>query len=326
MCERLSDIENYLNLPLDERMPTRYKQELLLTNDFFNEEEVLRLSQLSELSEPINNHQLHNFLINLTWNSSQLEGNTYSQLDTQALIDYGQINKSKSIDEAIMIINHQNAINYLLETKILDLDVILKIHDLLMDDTNAENSRHFLSKNNRGILRSYTPNGLHIFSTTYLPPQVESRGFNFIKNEFETLLKQINTFKDPFNQAYYIFTRLPYLQPFYDGNKRMSRLLCNIPLLYNNKLPLTFIGFDKKQYLKSLISFYELNTDFLAKQEFLKAYVISIFMNLNLSESDRIEFHKNKNKYIEEVIQYIKNGYIPNNAIWIKPQSLSFDL
>lgn len=159
----LEQIADYLALPDSRRPFASYREELLEPEPAFDREEVERLIQIVAMDEPrYSRFGLSKLLIDLSWASSHLEGNTYSQLDTQALIEYGQANKDKPAEDAVMILNHKKAIEYMLSKPLLAKEQILIIHRLLADNSMAPGSRHFLGPDRCGLVRSYRAAGLHI--------------------------------------------------------------------------------------------------------------------------------------------------------------------
>ena len=80
----------------------------------------------------------------------------------------------------------------------------------------------------------------------------------------------------PVQAAFYLLTRIPYLQPFQDGNKRTSRAMCNVPLLQAGLPPISFVDFAKQDYIISMLAFYELGEVRLAERCFVAAYKKSI--------------------------------------------------
>ncbi len=186
-------------------------------------------------------------LIDLSWNSSRLEGNTYSLLETQRLIDMGIEAEGKGLKESKMILNHKAAIELLAsQSDSLDFNAytICNLHALLADgllhDTNA-----------RGRLRT---RAVGISSSVFLPlenPQL-------IDAQFQLFLQKASAIKDPIEQSFFVMVHLPYLQPFEDVNKRVSRLAANIPMMKHNLCPLSFVDVPKDEYVYGLLSIYEL--------------------------------------------------------------------
>jgi hypothetical protein len=204
---------------------------------------------------------LNRLLIDLSWNSSRLEGNTYSLLDTQRLIEWGEAAEGKPTADAQMILNHKAAIEFLVEAADeigFNRRTILNLHALLADDLLGDPTAP-------GRLRR-EPIG--IGGSVYHPLEVPA----LIEECFDQVLATAAAIRDAFEQALFIMVQLPYLQPFLDVNKRVSRLAANIPLIKNNLAPLSFVGVPETTYTYAMLSVYELNRVALLKDVFLWAY------------------------------------------------------
>lgn len=204
---------------------------------------------------------LNRLLIDLSWNSSRLEGNTYSLLDTKRLIDFGLASESKDQREAQMILNHKDAIEFLVsEAEEIGFNryTILNLHGMLannlLDDPRAA-----------GRLRHI---GVGIEMSAFHPlenPQL-------IEEYFDQILATATAIKDPFERGFFAMVQLPYLQPFDDVNKRVSRLAANIPLIKANLSPLAFADVPKQTYTEAILGVYELKKVDLLKDVFIWAY------------------------------------------------------
>lgn len=314
----LEDLLKYIELPVDQRPIAVYRPELLEPEPVFSAGESARLMEIVGMRSPdYPKSKVGKLLIDLSWASSRLEGNTYTQLDTQSLIEYGKRNPDKPMDEAVMILNHKRAIEALLSTKEISATRISHIHALLADNTGAEQSRHFLEPHRAGTIRSYTPGGFGIQGTSYLPPEADGRPHRFIEQEFDRLIEHAGRIDDPINQSFYLLTRMPYLQPFYDANKRTSRICCNIPLLNSGLAPLSFVGFDPTRYIGGLFSFYELGDPRLMRNAYLFAYLHSAFNFLPFNETSKVEIATNRQKYLNEAANYVREGIVGRPAVWL---------
>lgn len=204
---------------------------------------------------------LNRLLIDLSWASSRLEGNTYNRLDTQNLIEFGQAAEGKDILETQMILNHKAAIEMLIE----EADQIgfnpftfRNLHAIL-----SENLLH--DEDTCGRLRR---RAVDISGSVFHPlamPQV-------LEDCFRLLLQKASAIPDPFEQAFFVMVQLPYLQPFEDVNKRVSRLGANIPLIRNNLCPLSFIDVPEQAYIDGTLAVYEFNQVDLLRDVFSWAY------------------------------------------------------
>lgn len=204
---------------------------------------------------------LNRLLIDLSWNSSRLEGNTYSLLDTRRLIEFGLEAQGRDRLEAQMIVNHKDAIAFLVGSAaeigfnrytILNLHAILA-HNLLRDEAAA------------GRLRQIA---VAIEKSTFHPLAVPQ----LVEEYFNQLLVKAAAIEDPFEQAFFFMVQLPYLQPFDDVNKRVSRLAANIPFIRQNLSPLPFSDVPRSLYTTGILGVYELNRVDLLKDIFIWAY------------------------------------------------------
>lgn len=204
---------------------------------------------------------LHRFLIDLSWNSSRLEGNTYSLLETDKLLFEGKAAKSKTTLETQMLLNHKSAIEFMVESSDMlafNPFTIFNLHAFLSDGLLGDPSAS-------GRLRTIS---VHIYGTSYHPLNIPQ----LIEENFNKLLVKASKIKDPFEQAFFVLVHIPYLQPFEDVNKRVSRLAANIPFFKNNLYPVSFIEVDEKNYIDGLLAVYEINRIELLKEVFIWAY------------------------------------------------------
>jgi fido (protein-threonine AMPylation protein) len=200
-------------------------------------------------------------LIDLSWASSQLEGNTYSRLDTERLIEFGQAAEGKDALETQMILNHKQAIEYLvLDPAHAELipECIIALHAFLSDGLMADPTAV-------GRLRL---RAVEIGGSVYLPVALPQR----LEELFGIVMQMAARIDDPFEQAFFMMVHLPYLQPFEDVNKRTSRLAANIPLIRHNLCPLSFIDVPQAAYVDAMIGVYELNRIELLRDVFVWAY------------------------------------------------------
>jgi hypothetical protein len=242
---------------------------------------------------------LSRLLIDLSWNSSRLEGNTYSLLDTKRLIEFGEVAEGRDRREAQMIMNHKDAIEFLVNAAdeigfnrytVLNLHAILA-HNLLADEGAAGRLRHIPV----GIERS-------AFHPLAVPQQIEEC--------FAQILATATAIKDPFEQAFFTMVHLPYLQPFDDVNKRVSRLAANIPFIQHNLSPLSFTEVPGTLYTEAMLGIYERNDVALLRDVFLWAYARSAeqyaAIRQSLGEPDPFRF-KHSAALREVVAKVIRN-------------------
>lgn len=200
-------------------------------------------------------------LIDLSWNSSRLEGNTYSLLETERLLQLGEATEGKDALEAQMILNHKAAIGLLVEQAgEVDFNryTILNLHALLSENLLADPRAC-------GRLRTIA---VGIGGTVYRPLEVPQ----LIDECFQQVLDTAAVILDPFEQAFFTMVHLPYLQPFEDINKRVSRLAANLPLIRLNLCPLSFVDVPRQAYIDGLLGIYELNRIELLRDVFIWAY------------------------------------------------------
>lgn len=258
--------------PLGARKPVGYNRSFLdgyrpNESSYLTAPERKRLAELGVTSMPAGpagtyaQNILQRLLIDLSWNSSRLEGNTYSLLDTERLIELGEATEGKAPTEAQMILNHKAAIEFLVQsaTEIaFDRRTILNLHALLADNLLPDPAAAGrLRTKGVGITGS-------VFHPLAGPPQIEEA--------FAQVLASASAIRDPFEQALFMMVQIPYLQPFDDVNKRVSRLAANIPLIRNNLAPLSFVDVPDATYTYGMLGVYELNRVDLIKDVFLWAY------------------------------------------------------
>ena len=303
------EIRAIISQPQSSRKPVGYQTEFL---DFYQPNDSYYLSaeirqKLSEMGkagqveQPAGTYIRKVFgrlLIDLSWNSSRLEGNTYSLLETQRLFELGESAEGKAAEEAQMILNHKAAIEMLVdqaEDVGFNRYTICNLHGLLSDNLLPDPSAC-------GRVRS-KPVG--IAGTVYYPldvPQV-------IEEQFDRILEKTGAIKDAFEQAFFIMVHLPYLQPFEDVNKRVSRLAANIPLVKGNLCPLSFIDVSQKTYIDGLIGIYELNRVEYLRDVFVWAYERScarysaVRQSLGDPDPFRLKYRTNVGVFVAEVVR-----------------------
>ena len=207
---------------------------------------------------------LERLLVDLSWASSRMEGNTYDILQTERLIRFGEEAAGKDRKEALMILNHKEAIQYVVD-HLDDISIsrpdMFNIHALLAGGLLADPAM-------AGRLRRM-PVGITHSSYRPLGDQYE------IEEEFEILIGKAAAIADPFEQSFFLLVHIPYLQAFADINKRTSRIASNIPLLKADLAPMSFLTMDDSAYIDGLIGIYELNNVFLLREAYIDAYLAS---------------------------------------------------
>lgn len=272
LSQESKDLLSLVSNSKESRIPKGYERDFLESyqpniTSYLTEAEKEKLADLGKTArqnEPAGTYAkdiLQRLLIDLSWNSSRLEGNTYSLIDTERLISIGEEADDKPAKDAQMILNHKDAIEFIVsnsEDISFNRYTVLNIHALLSNNLLPDPAAS-------GRLRSF---GVGINQSVYTPlgiPQI-------IEEMFDIMLDKVGHIKNPFEQAFFIMVQLPYLQPFDDVNKRVSRLAANIPLNKKNLVPISFIDVPDSLYIKGLLSVYELNRVELLKDVFLWAY------------------------------------------------------
>ena len=189
----------------------------------------------------------HRLLIDFTFNSCRLEGNTYTLIDTERLLLQGAAAPGKPNAERIMILNHKEAIDYLarhIDTLQADEATIRTLHYLLADSLVAP-----------GAAGQIREDSIRVSGTTYAPIDGRER----LTRLLLSLLEKARAILDPFEQSFFLLVHISYLQAFVDVNKRTARLASIIPLIRGDYVPLSFVEVDPDSYLKATIAVYELN-------------------------------------------------------------------
>lgn len=238
--------------------------------NIFSKEELAELKnknnqyqlRLKKLTPALLKKEIERLTIELSWKSSQIEGNTYSLIDTEILIKEHKEAKGHPKDEAAMILNHKNALNYALDKRSnfqkITLRQIENLHTIIIKDLNIEKG---LRKKTVGIT-----------GTKYRPLDNQHQ----INEAMEKLIKGVNKEKNPFAKALIAMLMISYIQPFEDGNKRTSRLLGNALLLAHNICPLSFRSIDEAEYKKAVILFYEQNSARYFKELFIEQFNFAV--------------------------------------------------
>lgn len=267
------DVEYYFKKGPDER---EVISEKFNYNIFNSLKEIFLKSEIDELKAANKNYlerviklpsailkkEFERLTIELSWKSSQIEGNTYSLIDTEILIKENKEAKGHKKEEAIMILNHKKALDYILSNKNdfkkINIRKIENIHSLLVGNLNVS----------KGIRKKV----VGIIGTKYRPLDNEYQ----VREVLESAIKLINAAKDPFSKAFLALILISYIQPFEDGNKRTSRLLSNAVLLANNVCPLSYRSINEADYKKAVIIFYELNNVRYFKELFIKQFKFAV--------------------------------------------------
>lgn len=266
------DILAYVDRPPEARKPVGYQRDFLDAyqpnqTGYLSESlcrQLRKMGKTAQANAPAGTYSraiLNRLLIDLSWASSQLEGNTYSRLDTRELIDHGKMAQGKAAIETQMILNHKTAIELLVENAGavgFDRYTLMNLHSALSENLLPNPS-------DEGRIRQHAVDiGKSVYRPLSAPQQIDQA--------LDVLLDKANQIADPFEQSFFVMVHLPYLQPFADINKRTSRLAANLPLFRANLCPLTFLGVPENAYSRAILGLYELTRVELLRDLYVWAY------------------------------------------------------
>ena len=269
------NLDTYFALEVDKRQVQRsYNFELingLLTETrLFSDKEQAHLDALQEefrqhISELTDNEyrkEMERLGIDLSWKSSQIEGNTYTLLETERLLRESKTAEGKTREEAVMLLNHKDALSFVLDNpdylKELTVSHIEDIHQLLTKDLSID----------KGLRR----HRVGITGTNYHPLDNEFQ----IREAMREACELINSKSNIFEKALLTLVLLSYIQPFSDGNKRTARITSNAILIANDYCPLSFRSVDSIDYKKAMLIFYEQNSLYAFKQIFMEQFEFAV--------------------------------------------------
>jgi len=269
------DVEKYFQTSPDQRnlLSKNFNFDIFkyFSNDIFSDQEISDLDKLNDnyakriktLSPTILKKEFERLTIELSWKSSQIEGNTYSLIDTEILIKEHKLSKNHTKKEAQMILNHKAALDFILDHrndfKKLTLAKIENVHQLIIEDM--------------GITRNIRKSLVGIIGTQYKPIDNEFQ----IKEAIEKMILIINKRSNhPLLKALAGVLLISYIQPFEDGNKRTARLLSNAILLSNGYCPLSYRSVDTSEYKKATLLFYEQNSVVFFKKLFTEQFEFAV--------------------------------------------------
>lgn len=268
------DIEDYFRQEIDERQIIGgYNFELignLSGTPLFTPSEHDRLNafqekfskNISQLSEAEYRKEMERLAIDLSWKSSQIEGNTYSLLETERLLSEKETAAGKTRDEAVMLLNHKEAIDFLTNNpdylKTLTVTRIENIHSILVKDLAVD--------------RNIRSRRVGITGTNYRPLDNEFQ----IREALEGVCSLVNERQDVFEKALLTLLLILYIQPFNDGNKRTARIVSNAQLMANRYCPISFRTVDSIDYKKAMLLFYEQNNISAFKRIFIDQFEFAV--------------------------------------------------
>lgn len=269
------DMTVYYQKEIDERIICEQFNWEMLRNvlpdaSLFDEEEVTLLKSLQDvflnhtktLSEAAYKKELERLAIDLSWKSSQIEGNTYSLLETERLLREKKTANGKTKEEAVMLLNHKDAIDFLLDNKDymnqLTVSSIESIHRLLIKEL--------------GVDRNIRTRRVGISGTNYEPLDNEFQ----IKEAMGVVCDLVNSRENVFEKALLSLVLISYIQPFMDGNKRTARIISNAMLIGNGYCPISFRTVDSVAYKQAMLIFYEQNNISCFKRIFIEQFAFAV--------------------------------------------------
>lgn len=250
------NMDQYFEKEIDERIiQANFNQELIsntlkkivlftqLELDLLNSLQAIFKSNTSKLSQSEYNKELERLAIDLSWKSSQIEGNTYSLLETERLLKDKETAAGKTKDEATMLLNHKEALDFIIAKpdyiNPLSVSGIEDIHSILTKELD--------------ITRNIRNRRVGISGTNYTPLDNEFQ----IKEALVEMCTLINAKENIFEKALLALVLISYIQPFSDGNKRTARIISNAILINNHYCPISFRTIDSIEYKKAMLVFYE---------------------------------------------------------------------
>jgi len=266
------DVEKYFKTEVDDRQILKnFNFDVLANfNNIFTKDEKDKFekltkkhrSNLKKLSKILIKKEFERLAIDLSWKSSQIEGNTYTLLETEHLIKEHQETSGHTKEEALMILNHKYTLDYIYKnTNDFKKISIAKLENI-----------HYLLTKDLGVLRNIRKRMVRITGTNYKPLDNEYQ----IKEVLEKTCLIINKEKDPMFKVLMAIVLISYIQPFEDGNKRTGRLVGDAILLAHNLCPLSFRSVDKMEYKKAILLFYEQNNISYFKELLLDQYQFAV--------------------------------------------------
>ncbi len=243
---------------------------VLKTDNIFDVREIDTLEKLHKkfkanilsLSKTIYEKEMERLAIDLSWKSSQIEGNTYSLLETELLLKEKITAAGKPKDDATMLLNHKEAINFVVENpgylNPLTISGIEDIHTLLIKDLKVD--------------RNIRKRKVGISGTNYTPMDNEFQ----IREAMQNMSDLVNSKTNIHAKSFLTLILISYLQPFADGNKRTARIVSNSFLLNSGYCPISYRTVDSIEYKKAMLIFYEQNNLSAIKKIFIDQYAFAV--------------------------------------------------
>ncbi len=239
-------------------------QSNLLDKEIQQEMRILSNATI-QAGETVNDRIFKRMIIDFSWTSSKLEGNTYTIEETEKLIQKSIRSDNRTPYEALMIENHAHAARY-----IINYSKDIAIAPVEIRGLHAMLSTGLLSNQQGcGAIRTDT---IEIGQSAYHPENTPS----ILQTQLDKICQKAVEIHNPFEQSFFLMLHISYLQPFIDINKRTGRISANIPLLKNNLCPVSFYGIDEKMYINGILEFYETGETHTLAHAFLNSYKISV--------------------------------------------------
>jgi Fic family protein len=213
---------------------------------------------VSHLSPSAYNKEIERLAIDLSWKSSQIEGNTYSLLETELLLKENETAALKPMDDAIMLLNHKEAINFIVthldDAVTLNISAIENIHSLLIKDL--------------GVDRTIRQRRVDLSGAYYMPID----NGNQVRDALNDICALINNKENVFEKSLLSLVLLSYIQAFGDGNETTARVVSNAILIAYRYCPISFRTVDSIELKKAMLLFCEQNNISAFKKIFIDQF------------------------------------------------------
>lgn len=269
------EVDEYFKKEIDERIIRGHfnhclMMETLTKASLFSDKEIERLTLLgneykeniSKLTKEEYKKELERLAIDLSWKSSQIEGNTYSLLETERLLRDKETAAGKTKDEATMLLNHKETLDFIVQNNKYVTPLLLSriedIHSMLIKELNVD--------------RNIRKRRVGISGTNYKPMDNEFQ----IRESMKEMCELINGEENVFAKALLVLVLISYIQPFNDGNKRTARIISNAILIDHKLCPIPFRTVNSMEYKKAMLIFYEQNNISVFKNIFMDQFEFAV--------------------------------------------------
>ncbi len=280
------DTAKYLDVPQEKRMPDTLFNHALFTSEYvpvISDELLTTLQQATNTfheralnNQAVHTKELQRFMVEMSWKSGRIEGNTYTLLDTEKLLTYGIVSPKNTQFETQMLLNQKAAFDFIWETRDMwdapRIEYIEKLHSIIIEDL--------------GVTKNLRSSVIGITGTNYEPL---ANGFQ-IREALEALLSYVQQAPNAYEKALLLTAGMSYIQPFNDGNKRTARMTANALLLAAGLAPISYRSVDETIYKEVLLIFYEQNSIQPFRELFVEQYVYSA-THYNIAEPQQISQH-----------------------------------